>query len=149
MATARHSVSVVGSLAETWDSYFDERGWSEWVDAFSSVVSSDGYPEKDGTLIWRTGAAGRGEVRERVIAHEPRNLHRIEFSDPTMTGRLETRFAIEGDGRTRVSQTMEYRLVQRGLFAFLGALFVRSQVARSLARSLTAFAELRAEARSR
>jgi hypothetical protein len=132
---AKASVSLPASLAETWEAFFDARGWPEWVDAFAGVVSSEGYPESGGRLVWRTGAAGRGEVSEEVVAHEPRSRHVARFKDPTMTGELETLFEIEGHG-TRVSQTMDYRLVERGLFAFLGALFVRSQVARSLERSL-------------
>jgi hypothetical protein len=52
-----------------------------------------------------------------------------------MTGELETRFEIEGEG-ARVTQVMDYRHAERGIFAFLGALFVRSQVQRSLERSL-------------
>ena len=142
------SVLVDAPLADTWDAYFDSRGWTEWVDAFASVVSSDGYPEAGGTLVWRTGAAGRGEVTEEVEAHEPRRLHRIAFRDPTMAGGLEATFVIEGEG-TRVSQTMTYHLAQRGVFAFLGTFFVRSQIKRSLERSLRAFSEHAAQSRSR
>jgi hypothetical protein len=145
---AKCSDFVEASLAETWDGYFEPRGWPIWVDAFAGVVALDGYPETEGTLVWRTGAAGRGEVRETVVAHEPRRLHRVKFSDPTMTGELETTFAIEGEG-TRISQAMTYRLVERGVFAFLGAFFVRSQVKRSLERSLSAFREHVAESRPR
>lgn len=128
-------VVVPASLAEAWEAFFDPRGWPEWVDAFAGVSSSQGYPQEGGKLVWRTGAAGRGEITEEVSAHEPRSLHRIRFSDPTMTGELETRFELEGPA-TKVSQTLDYRLAERGVFAFLGAFFVRSQVERSLARSL-------------
>jgi hypothetical protein len=138
MPRAEASEEIPASLAETWDAFFDPRGWPEWVDAFAGVNSSERYPESGGRLEWRTGAAGRGEVSEEVLAHEPRRLHRVRFADPTMTGELETRFEIEGDG-TRITQEMEYRLSERGVFAVLGALFVRSQIARSLERSLAAF----------
>ena len=138
MGVVEESVSVRASLAETWDAFFDPRGWPEWVDAFAGVVSADGYPEVAGRLVWRTGVAGRGEVTEEVAEHEPRRLHVVRFSDPTMSGTLETRFALEGS-ETRVSQAMSYRLAERGVFAFLGALFVRSQVRRSLERSLAGF----------
>ena len=148
MPAVEASADAPASLAEAWDAYFDPQGWSGWVDAFAGVVSADGYPQQGGTLVWRTAAAGRGEVTENVREHEPRRLHRIEFSDPTMTGTLETTFAIEGEG-VRVGQVMTYRLVERGVFAFLGAFFVRSQVRRSLERSLAAFCEHVAESRSR
>jgi hypothetical protein len=148
MAKAEESVLVEASLAETWDAYFDPAGWPEWVDAFASVITTDGYPLPGGKLVWRTGAAGRGEVTEEVIEHEPRTIHRVRFSDPTMTGELETRFGMEGTG-TRVSQAMTYALVQRGVFAFLGAIFVRSQVKRSLQRSLLGLSAHVAERSSR
>lgn len=148
MGVAEDSVLVEASLAETWDAYFDPAGWPEWVDAFAGVVSTDGYPLHGGRLVWRTGPAGRGEVTEEVIAHEPRTLHRVQFSDPTMTGELETRFGLEGPG-TRVSQAMSYSLAERGVFAFLGALFVRSQVKRSLQRSLLGLQSHVAERASR
>jgi len=132
----KHDVFVEASLAETWDLYLDRRGWATWVDAFQGVVGEEGYPQEGGTLTWRSTPAGRGEVTEKVLEHEPRPVHRIEFSDPTMSGELATRFGVEGDG-TRVSQELDYRLVERGPFAVLGAFFVKSQVARSLERTLT------------
>ena len=130
---------VRASLAETWDHYFDPRGWPGWVDGFQSVVKTDAYPQPGGTLRWRSTPAGRGEVLERVLEHEPRRRHLVEFSDPAMEGELETRFEIEGDG-TRVSQRLDYHLLGRGPIARLGGvLFVRGQVRQSLERSLEAF----------
>ena len=99
-----------------------------------------------GTLRWHSTAAGRGEVTERVVEHEPRRLHSVEFSDPESSGTMTTRFEIvtEGDdeaegvaGGTRVTQEMEYKARSRGpLGPLTDILFVRSQVQRSLARSL-------------
>jgi hypothetical protein len=85
--------------------------------------------------------AGRGVVEERVLEHEPRSLHRIAFSDELSEGEFVTWFQIEtaqaGEPGTLVSQEMEYRLRRRGPFGFLtDFLFVRPQIARSLARSL-------------
>ena len=144
MATVEATTVVPASLAETWDAFFDPAGWPEWVDAFAGLVSSERYPEVGGRLVWRTGTAGRGEVSEEVIQHEPRRLHVVRFADPTMTGVLRTTFAFEGS-KARVSQAMEYHLAERGLFAFLGALFVRSQVRRSLERSLAGLRAIVAE----
>jgi uncharacterized protein YndB with AHSA1/START domain len=132
------SERVDASLAETWEAFFDPSGWPRWVDAFAGVLSADGYPLGGGRLVWRTGAAGRGEVTEEVVEHEPRSLHVVSFYDPTMSGTLETRFVMEG-GQTRVTQAVDYRLAQRGLFALLGALWVRGQIVRSVERSLSAF----------
>ena len=139
MAALSESVLVEASLAETWDFYFEPRGWPAWVDGFGSVVSADGYPEQGGRLVWRSTPAGRGEVSERVLEHEPRRRHRIEFSDPGSSGELRSEFEIEGEG-TRVTLTLEYRLASSGPFAWLtDRLFVRGQVQQSLGRSLLRF----------
>jgi hypothetical protein len=139
MATVEGSTLVRASLAETWDHYFDARTWAAWVDGYGSTIESQDYPEPGGTLLWRSTPAGRGEVLERVLGHEPRRRHLIEFSDPAMEGELETRFEIEGDG-TRVNQRLDYRLLGRGPIARLGGvLFVRGQVRQSVERSLEAF----------
>ena len=138
MGRASESVWIRASLAETWDHYFEPRGWSAWVDGFHSVEAAEGYPEAGGTLRWRSVAAGRGRVGERVLEHEPRRRHRIAFEDPQSVGELLTEFAIEGDG-TRVTLTIDYRLPGRGLFRLLtDRLFVRGEVAGSLRRTLLA-----------
>jgi uncharacterized membrane protein len=138
---------VIGApLAEVWDFYFRPESWPEWVDQFGRVESSDGYPEAGGTLRWQSGAAGRGAVEERVLKHEPRSLHRIEFRDPESEGELEVTFAIEPGAdtpATRVTQAMSYTISGGGpLSGLTDVLFVRSQVRRSLERSLS---RLRAE----
>ena len=139
MATVESSVFVRASLAETWEGFFDSGGWAGWVDGFAAVRDAGDYPAPGSTLRWRSIPAGRGEVTERVLAHEPRRRHVISFADPAMAGELDTRFAVEGEG-TRVSQTIEYRLLGGGPIARLGGiLFVRSQVRASLERSLLAF----------
>jgi uncharacterized membrane protein len=130
---------VNASLAETWDLYFEPRSWPMWVDGFASVQSSDGYPEDGGTLVWRSTPAGRGTVTERVLEHQPRRRHRIEYSDPQSGGELLARFEIEGDA-TRVTLELDYSLPGGGPFTWLtDRLFVRPQVARSLQRTLAAF----------
>jgi hypothetical protein len=112
------------------------------VDGFAQVEAADGYPEVGGTLRWRSVPAGRGVVAERVLDHEPRRLHRVAFSDETSEGELATSFAIEPtepdeQALTRVGQEVEYRLRRRTPFSPLtDFLFVRSQVQRSLTRSL-------------
>jgi uncharacterized protein YndB with AHSA1/START domain len=142
---AAESVVIPASVAEVWDFYFEPRTWPAWVDGFGGVDESDDYPAAGGTLRWHSTAAGRGEVTERVVEHEPRRLHSVEFSDPESSGTMTTRFEIvtgdnEGEGGaggTRVTQEMEYKPRSRGpLGPLTDILFVRSQVQRSLARSL-------------
>jgi uncharacterized membrane protein len=130
------SVVIEASLAEVWDRYFDPPGWPTWVDGFARVEASAGYPEPGGSLRWSSIPAGRGEVRERVLEHEPRRIHRVAFQDPESAGELATSFEIAGES-TRVTQALEYRLARRGPFALLAdRLFVRSQVRASIRRSL-------------
>ena len=143
MGNAADSIAIGAPLAEVWDFYFESRTWSSWVDGWGGVDDSQGYPEAGGTLRWHSTPAGRGEVTERVLEHEPRSLHVIEFSDPESTGTMTTRFEIltEGDdgeaGGTRVTQELGYRARSRGpLGPLTDILFVRSQMQRSLARSL-------------
>jgi hypothetical protein len=134
------SVTVRASLAETWDAYFDPAGWPSWVDGFGTVVElGGGYPAAGGSLRWRSVPAGRGEVGERVLEHEPRRRHRVSFADPAMAGELATSFEIRGE-ETWVGQELEYRLLDPGPIARLaGVLFVKAQVRASLERSLAAF----------
>ena len=143
MGRASESVVIPASLAEVWDFYFEPESWPAWVDGFAAVDESRGYPAAGETLRWHSTPAGRGKVTERVLEHEPRRLHRVEFSDPVSTGTMTTRFEIvsEGDegqaGGTRVTQEMAYKPRSRGpLGPLTDILFVRSQVQRSLARSL-------------
>ncbi len=148
MAEVSAAVEIPAPLAEVWDLYFDPERWPLWVDGFARVSGSDGYPEAGGTLSWESNPAGRGAVRELVLEHRPRALHRVEFTDPAAEGELETRFemvpAAGEQRRTRVTQTLRYRLPGSGpLGAITDRLFIRSQMRGSLERSL---AELRAEA---
>lgn len=136
MSRVSASAEVNATLAEVWDYYFDADGWAAWVDGFGRVESSTGYPESGGSLRWVSGRAGRGQVTERVLEHEPRRLHRVAFEDPETTGELKVTFAIQGE-RTVVTQEQDYRLREGGPFARLtDMLFIRSQMRRSLERSL-------------
>jgi hypothetical protein len=136
MSGVAASVGVRASLAEVWDFYFDPAGWPAWVDGFARVESDMGYPETGGTLRWSSTPAGRGTVTERVVEHEPRSRHRVEYEDPETTGQLTVTFVIEGEG-TLVTQELDYRLRDRGVFAKVtDRLFIRSQMRGSLSRSL-------------
>ncbi len=150
MGRVEASVEIAAPLAQVWDLYFDRDRWPAWVDGFAAISAESGYPASGGTLTWRSTPAGRGEVRERVSAHEPRSLHRIDYDDPGSSGTLEVAFAMlpaesAGSGRrTRVTQRLAYAVKAGGpLRPLLDYLFVRSQMRRSLERSLI---ELRLEA---
>lgn len=140
MAKVAAEVEVPATPLAAWDLYFDEALWPSWVDQFGAVIESAGYPEVGGTLRWRSGRAGRGEVAERVLEHEAPSLHRVSFEDPQSTGELAVSFEPSEDGAL-VRQELAYDLRQRGPFARASdLLFVRSQMRLSLQRSLSAFA---------
>jgi hypothetical protein len=140
MSVVEQEVVVAASLADAWDLYFEPRSWPDWVDSFGSVIEIDGYPDAGGRLRWKSIPAGRGEVVEKVLEHEPRRKHRIEFADPSLAGEMTVTFAIEGDG-TKIVASMDYRLLDRSAFARLGALlFLKAQLRGTLRRSLDAFA---------
>jgi uncharacterized protein YndB with AHSA1/START domain len=140
MARVDAAVEIPAPLAEVWDLYFDPARWAAWVDGFAAVISESGYPEVEGKLVWRSTPAGRGQVNERVLAHEERSLHRIRYQDPESEGDLETTFEMlpAEDGRlTRIEQHLVYGLRGGGpLSAITDFLFIRSQMRQSLERSL-------------
>jgi uncharacterized membrane protein len=137
MGKTRQSVEIDASLAEVWDHYFEPRGWPAWVEGFRAVEASAAYPEAGGSLRWRTTPAGRGTVTEHVLEHEPRTRHRIAFGDDYSEGQLQTSFEIAGS-KTKVTQEIAYKVKQAGAFGPLtDRLFIRRQVRRSLAGSLT------------
>jgi uncharacterized protein YndB with AHSA1/START domain len=151
MSEVGGEVEIEAPLAEVWELYFDPNRWSAWVDGFARVAASDGSPEVGGTLVWESTSAGRCRVSERVLAHDPRRLHRVSYSDPGSAGELETRFEMVPAGaeerRTRITQTQRYALHDGGpLAALTDRFFIRAQMRDSLRRTL---AGLRAEAATR
>lgn len=137
MGKVAEELLIPASLAEVWDLYFEPKTWPSWVDEFRAVDSiSGGYPEAGGSLVWRSAPAGRGQVTETVLEHEPRRLHRIRYSDPNSEGEQLTSFEIEGEG-TRVKIELVYGLHKPGVFGpITDRLFIRSQMRSSLGRSL-------------
>ncbi len=136
MTEVAEAVMIEASLAETWDHHFEPRWWPTWVDGFAAVVTSEGYPEVGGELRWRSTPAGRGDVAETVLEHQPRRLHRVRFSDPETEGELTTTFEVRGEG-TLVEQALAYELRGGGPFApITNWLFIRTQQRRSMQRSL-------------
>lgn len=148
MGKVEATIEIGAPLAEVWDLYFERSRWPTWVDGFGSVESERGYPEAGGELVWRSGPAGRGTVNEKVLAHEPRTLHRVSYEDPGARGELEVSFemlpAADEVRNTKVTQRTSYKVLTGGPIAPLtDLLFIRSQMRRSLERSLI---DLRLEA---
>ena len=137
MGTVSEELQIPATLAETWGIYFNRSNWNAWVDEFRGIDSiSEDYPEAGSRLVWHSGPAGRGQVTETVLEHEPRRLHRIRYADPSSEGEQATSFRIEGEG-TRVGLELDYSLVSGGIFnKVTDVLFIRSQMAQMLIRSL-------------
>jgi hypothetical protein len=137
MRTVSEHVLVASTLAEVWDAYFDRARWPAWVDGFDHVEAvGDGYPATGATLVWSSLPQGRGRVREKVLDHQPRRLHRISYEDDYSRGELDTTFALEGE-QVRVSQELSYEISEPRPFTWLtDLLFIRREMARSLGRSL-------------
>jgi hypothetical protein len=136
MSEVSAEATVDADLKEVWDTFFDAGRWPMWVDGFSGVLSESGYPEEGGSLTWRSIPAGRGEVRESVLEHEPRRRHKASFADPESSGELTTTFEIRGDA-VLVKRTMTYEIAGGGMFnAAADFFFVRRQVTAALAREL-------------
>ncbi len=134
---------VDASLAEVWDLYFEPATWRSWVDEFRGIDETRGdYPEAKGTLVWHSGPAGRGQVTETVLEHEPRRIHRIRYLDENSEGEQTTTFAMEGTG-TKVTIDLSYGLLKPVFLPFTNRLFVRPQMRSMLMRTLEG---LRAEA---
>ncbi|MDQ3758613.1 MAG: SRPBCC family protein [Actinomycetota bacterium] len=149
MSVVEQEVQVSASVADAWDLYFEPRSWPAWVDSFGSVLEIDGYPEVGGTLRWKSVPAGRGEVKETVREHELRRVHRIDFEDSSLAGTMSVSFSIEGEG-TRIVAAMDYRLLDRSVFAQMGSwLFLKAQLRGTIRRSLDAFASEAAERAAR
>ena len=134
MGKVAEELLIPASLAEVWDLYFQRSTWPSWVDELKRVDSaSEEYPEAGATLVWSSGPAGRGQVSETVLEHEPRRLHRIRYSDPHSEGEQLTTFEIEGEG-TKVKIELVYGLHKPGVLGpITDRLFIRSQMQRSLA----------------
>jgi len=145
VAEVSTELEVAAPVADAWELYFDADRWRSWVDQFARVISSDGYPDVGGTLVWESNPAGRGRVAERVLAHEDRRLHVVSFEDPTTTGTLEVRFEMvaagdDSDRTTKVEQKLTYELREGGALGRLtDKLFIRGQMRQSLLRSLGEF----------
>ncbi len=150
MGRVSAAIEIAAPLADVWAFYFEQGRWPSWVDGFAAVTTAPGFPERGGSLQWRSTPAGRGVVSERVLEHEPRRCHRISFDDEYASGEQTTRFEISsGAGsshRTSVVVELTYTLRTPGVLGpITDPLFVRPQMRRALTRTLE---RLRAEIES-
>ena len=148
MRTARASIRVPGRVGEAEALWYDTRRWAGWVEGFKAVVRADGeWPRVGSEVIWDSTPDGRGRVRERVVAYEPRAGQTVEVEDQQLTGQQVIAFGVRPDDDIDIDLVLSYRLKSGGPFMFVtDALFIRRALRDSLRRTLQRFArELAAE----
>jgi hypothetical protein len=134
---------VPGDVEQVEALWYDYGRWGEWVDGLREVdqVTAD-WPAQGGSLVWRSGPYGRGEVRERVADHTPGSGQLVEWEDDEMQGTQEVAFVPDDEkGHVRILLTTEYKVKRRGpLLAIVNLIFVRSQMGQMMSRTLNNFA---------
>jgi uncharacterized membrane protein len=105
-------------------------------------VRSEGEWPAPGALIeWQSTPAGRGDVRERVVAHEPGVSLTTEFADDRSRGTQLVKFE-PLEGGVAVTLELDYTLTGIRFGALvLDALFVRRAIRDSLRRTLQRFGQ--------
>ncbi|HEX8975323.1 MAG TPA: SRPBCC family protein [Solirubrobacteraceae bacterium] len=129
-----------GTVAEAERCWYDAAGWPRWVEGCERIISLDrGWPRAGAVVGWESGPAGRGRVRERVLAHEPLRGMTAEVVDDSIRGRQTVAFVPDGD-QVRVELALTYRLERRSLLSpLIDLLFIRRAMAASLASTLHRF----------
>jgi hypothetical protein len=148
VATVTVKQIVEGSVHEAETCWYDVARWPDWVDELARVVAVEGdWPRSASTVTWQSGPAGRGRVRERVVAYEPLGGQTLEVEDDSITGTQQVRFEPVEAG-VEVTFSLSYRIKRRSpLTPLVDALFVRRPMAISLAKTVGRFAVALAESR--
>lgn len=131
---------VPASVHEAEVCWYDTERWPRWVDGLHRVLTVEGdWPRAGAEVVWESGPAGRGRVRERVVAQVPLAGQTLEIEDESLKGRQAVSFdPIEGG--VEIALALEYTIKRRSpLTPLVDALFVRRPMAASLAKTLAGF----------
>jgi Polyketide cyclase / dehydrase and lipid transport len=141
VATVRVNQLLDGTVHEAETCWYDTSRWPEWVDELTRVVAVEGdWPWPGATVIWESGPAGRGRVRERVIAYEPLGGQTVEVEDDSITGTQRVAFDPAAEG-VELQLALSYSIKRRSpLTPLLDLVFVRRPMTISLTRTVTRFA---------
>ena len=141
MSTATAELLIAVPLPEAEAAWYETSRWAEWVDGLAEIESVSGdWPRSEACVIWRSGPAGRGRVREQVLRHELHGGQTVAVQDDTIRGEQAVAFVTEARGVV-VTLALRYELVDRNpLAALVDLLFVRRAMAASLRRTLERFA---------
>jgi hypothetical protein len=134
------TIELSASVHEAETAWYDTGRWSQWVDQLARVVEVQGdWPHAGSVVVWESGPAGRGRVRERVAAYEPLAGQETDVEDDSIVGRQSVAFEPLGD-RVEVRLALEYRLRRRSpVSGLVDLLFIRRLMGASLAKTLTQF----------
>ncbi len=148
MSTVRVKQLLDGTAHDAETCWYDTARWPDWVDELARIVVVEGdWPQAGATVIWESGPAGRGRVRETVVAYEPLAGQTVEVEDDSITGTRRVAFDPTGDG-VEVQLRLSYSIKRRSPFTpLVDLLFVRRPMTTSLAKTLTRFGVALAESR--
>jgi hypothetical protein len=140
MTSVRAAQVVPGSVHDVETLWYDTARWPSWVDGLTEIASVEGdWPGAGASVTWRSGPAGRGEVVERVVEHEPLSGQTIDVEDASIKGQQEVTFT-PVDGGVEVELALRYEIRDRSIITpLLDVLFVRRAMIRSLRTTLAGF----------
>lgn len=129
-----------GSVHDAETRWYDTDGWPSWVEGLSHIVErSADWPAPGSRVVWQSGPAGRGQVTERVVAHEALHGQTVEVEDDAIRGRQSVDF-IPDDGTVEVALTLSYEIKRRSwMTPVIDLLFIRRAMAASLQTTLVRF----------
>jgi hypothetical protein len=140
MGTVRAAHVFPGSVEEVEAGWFDTSRWCAWVDGLDQVVSVEhDWPRVGAIVTWESGPNGRGTVTEQVTEYEQLTGQTLRVQDGAIRGRQQVVFRTVGD-RVEVTLRLEY-LHRHGsiITPLIDLLFIKREMARSLARTLNRF----------
>lgn len=134
------SQTFPASVHEAERCWYDTDSWPEWIDGLARVVEVTGdWPREGSQVIWESGPAGRGHVRERVTDYAPLRCQAVAVEDDSITGRQRVAFDPAAGG-VQVELSLDYAIKRRSpLTPLIDRLFVRRLMALSLAKTLERF----------
>ena len=151
MSRVNAAIEVPGTVHEAERCWYDTGRWAEWVEGLEHVDAVDpSWPAAGAVVRWHSGPAGRGQVTERVAAHEPLAGHTVEVSDDSIDGRQTVSFVPRAEDEVAVELELDYRIRGRNLLTpLVDWLFVRPAMRHSIEATLERFAATLADGRAR
>lgn len=118
----------------------DPSRWPAFVEGLRRIgEQSPEWPDEGASVVWESGAPGRGRVTETVAGSAPTRFATRVVED-RLAG-LQSFEAREHESGSRIELILEYELTASGpLRGITDALFVRRALRDALARTLRQFA---------